>query len=222
MVYCPLAPPERDYSNADRTATRAELNTPEDSTVIIQVSRMEALKGHALHLEALGLLSDLPNWVCWQVGGTQRSQEAQYLEELKRTAARLGITERVRFLGQRSDVERLLAAADLCCQPNTGPEAFGLAFIEALYAGLPVVTTGMGGACEVVDDSCGVLVPPGAPIALATSLRHLILDRALRVNLGGAGPARARKLCHPARQIGRLNELLVSAAQQEVAPLSTG
>lgn len=217
VVYCPVAPPVRNYSETDRAATRAELQTPEDAVVIIQVSRMEAWKGHALHLEALGLLSDLPKWVCWQVGGTQRSQEARYLEELKRTAARLGITERVRFLDQRSDVARLLEAADIHCQPNTGPEPFGITFIEALYARLPVVTTAIGGAREIVNDSCGVLVPPDDAVALAASLGRLIRDRALRLNLGAAGPSRARKLCDPATQMGRLNELLASATYEEVA-----
>src|SRR5262249_43071129 len=63
-VYCPVAPPESCYSNADHAAIRAELNTAEDATVIIQVSRMERLKGQALHLEALVMLRDLPGWVC--------------------------------------------------------------------------------------------------------------------------------------------------------------
>jgi glycosyltransferase involved in cell wall biosynthesis len=49
----------------------------------------------------------------------------------------------------RSDVARLLAAADIHCQPNIGPEPFGITFIEALYAGLPLVTTSIGGAIEM-------------------------------------------------------------------------
>lgn len=216
VFYCPVAPPEYRYSNADHMAMRVELQTPEDAVVIIQVSRMEAWKGHAAHLEALSLLRDLPGWVCWQVGGAQRSQEIQYVEELKKTAARSGIADRVRFLGQRSDVARLLAAADIHCQPNTGPEPFGITFIEALYAGLPVVTTAIGGACEIVDDSCGVLVPADDVRALAASLRRLIQDQALRIKLGAAAPKRARQLCDPATQMPRLHELLASAVYQEV------
>jgi glycosyltransferase involved in cell wall biosynthesis len=49
----------------------------------------------------------------------------------------LRIADRVRFAGQRDDVPRLLAAADLHCQPNSSPEPFGVAFVEALAAGLP-------------------------------------------------------------------------------------
>src|SRR5262249_34060399 len=201
----------------------AELNTAEDATVIIQVSRMERLKGQALHLEALVMLRDLPGWVCWQVGGAQRPQEIKYLEELKSAAVRLGIAERVHFLGQRSDIPRLLAAADIYCQPNLSPEGFGITFIEALYAGLPVVTAAIGGACEIVDDSCGILVPPEDAHALAASLRWLILDRTSRTSLGLAGPARARKLCDPSTQVQQLYKVLSkikgkSAGENECVP----
>lgn len=208
MVYYPVASPESHYSTADRVAVRAGLSTPQEATVIVQVSRMESWKGHALHLEALGLLSDLPNWMCWQIGGGQRPHEVQYMEELKSRAARLGIAERIRFLGQRSDVARLLATADIHCQPNTGPEPFGITFIEALLAGLPVVTTAIGGACEIVNDSCGVLVPPDDAHALAASLRRLIQNRDLRTSLGVAGRIRARKLCGPLTQMQHLYKVL--------------
>jgi len=206
VLYAPVAPPNGTYSKADRAATRAELQTPEDAVVIIQASRMEAWKGHALHIEALGRLKDLQNWVCWQVGGAQRPEEIQYLDSLKEKVAQLGIADRVRFPGQRSDVEKLLSAADIYCQPNTDPEPFGIAFIEALYARLPVVTTAMGGACEIVNDACGVLGPPGDTTALAASLRRLIQDRAWRVKLGEAAPARARVLCDVETQMQRLHE----------------
>jgi glycosyltransferase involved in cell wall biosynthesis len=200
-VYCPVAIPRSSFSVANRQAARAELNTPQDAVVIIQVSRMESLKGHRLHLQALGRLADLPGWHCWQVGGAQRSHEKRYLAELKLTATRLNIADRVHFLGERMDVPRLLAAANIHCQPNAGPESFGITFIEGLLAGLPVVTTAIGGALEIVDPSCGILIPPDDPMALATALRRLILDNSLRASLGGGGPRRARALCDPRQQI---------------------
>lgn len=213
-VYCPVAQPESNPLGPDRNQTRAELQTPESATVIIQVSRMESWKGHALHLEALSLLKDLPQWVCWQVGGAQRSSEIEYLNELKRTAERLGIADRVRFLDQRSDVARLLAAADIFCQPNTAGEPFGIVFVEALYAHLPVVTTDIGGAREIVDDSCGVLVPPGDAASIALALRQLIEEPALRIRLGTSGPERARVLCDPASQIDQFHQALVGVTRR--------
>jgi glycosyltransferase involved in cell wall biosynthesis len=208
IVYCPVAPPPFSYSETDAARTRAEFETPQDATVIIQVSRMEAWKGHALHLEALSLLKDLPGWVCWQVGGAQKPGEEKYLQELNAMAANLGIGERVHFLGQRSDVGKLLAAADIFCQPNTSPEPFGIAFIEALHARLPVVSTAFGGAREIVDDSCGVLSPPNDARALSEALRRLIQERALLERLGAAGPTRALALCDPSAQMTRFHEAL--------------
>jgi glycosyltransferase involved in cell wall biosynthesis len=207
-VHYPVGLPVLTASSEDRSDLRNELNTPEDATVIIQVSRMEAWKGHILHLDALGLLREVPNWICWQVGGCQRPHEAQYLEQLKSATRRLGISGRVRFLGQRSDVPRLLAAADVHCQPNIGPEPFGITFIEALFSRLPVVTTALGGACEIVDESCGILVSPGHAGELASTLKQLIQDPIHRQKLGAGGPARALKLCNPATQLPWLNEVL--------------
>jgi glycosyltransferase involved in cell wall biosynthesis len=217
VIYCPVAPPATPYSNIDRTATRAELDTPAGSTVIIQASRMEKWKGHGLTLKALSLLSDIPNWVCWLAGGGQRPHEVEYFNELKASAERLKIADRIRFLGQRSDVARLLAAADIHCQPNTGPEPFGIAFIEALLAGLPVVTTEIGGAREIVSPDCGLLVPPDDAQALARALRRLMEDRALRERLGSQGPARAKELCDPATQIEKLKQSLAGAIGERAA-----
>jgi glycosyltransferase involved in cell wall biosynthesis len=214
-IYCPVAPSTPESLDAIRDTirkeTRAELNTSAAATVIIQVSRMEAGKGQPQHLEALSLLKDLPNWVCWQVGGAQRPSETEYFDELNRQAARLGIVERLRFLGQRSDVPRLLAAADVYCQPNSGAESFGITFIEALYAGLPVVTTALGGVAEIVDDSCGVLVPVADAAALSAVLRRLITSEAERTKLGSAGPARAQRLCDPEKQLAEFRSALSGA-----------
>jgi len=140
-VYIPVVCPDIPERAGVRSSVRAELNTPEEATVIIQASRLERWKGQSVLLSALAQLRELQNWVCWIAGGAQRPHEAEYLRELEEQAQKMGIAERVRFLGQRADVPRLLAAADIHCQPNTGPEPFGIAFVEALYAGLPVVTT---------------------------------------------------------------------------------
>jgi len=173
VVYAPV-PSVKRMSDSERLAARRELSTPTDAVVVVQVSRMEPCKGHLLHLEALAKISHMPRWICWFVGGAQNQAEIRYLEELQRVAGRYGIAQRLRFLGHRADISRLMAAADLFCQPNTGPEGFGIVFVEALSAGLPVITTAMGGALEIVRPTCGVLTAPGDAPALATSLQRLI------------------------------------------------
>jgi len=180
----------------------------EESGIILQVSRMEPWKGHMLHLEALAKLKDEPNWHCRVIGGAQTTSEAKYLLKLEKRAYALGIGQRVELMGQRDDIDQQLAQAQIFCQPNSGPEPFGIVFIEALAAGVPVVTTSMGAAPEILDSSCGILTEAGDADALASALKLLLNDVALRNRLSAAGPARAAALCSPERQIPALAKLL--------------
>jgi glycosyltransferase involved in cell wall biosynthesis len=210
VVYAPVDVSPSRLSAAERDAVRTELRTPVDAVVIIQASRMQAWKGHGVVLEALDRLRGLSAWVWWIAGGSQRREETAYIETLVASARRFGIGERLRWLGERQDVRRLLAAADVHCQANLAPEPFGVTYVEALAAGLPVVASSAGGAIEIVDDSCGVLVPPGDAGALARALEPLIVDAGVRATLAAGAPARARHLSDPATQMRRLAETLTA------------
>ncbi len=204
VVYAPVSPIVKPVSEAQRCTVRSELSTPLDAVVIIQVSRMEAWKGHQLHLEALAKMRHIPRWMCWFVGGAQRPEEKSYLQELKSKAEQYGIAHRIRFLGQRTDIPRLLTASDLFCQPNVGPEPFGIVFVEALSAGLPVITAAMGGPLEIIRSNCGVLVPPRDANELAASLKRLTLSDEARRQMSDSAPRRAAQLCDPSMQVKRL------------------
>lgn len=212
-VYCPVRVSPARATDAQRDRTRALLDTPPGDVVIAQVGRLESLKGHRHTLEALARLADLDAWTYWIIGGPQRPSDEAYLGELVTQARRLGIEARVRFLGERSDVAALLGAADVYCQPNLEPEAFGLSLVEALGAGLPVVTSDLGGAREIVDASCGVLTPVGDVTAIATTLRSLIADAPRRARLGDAARARPDVLCNASRQMRRIADILSSAVR---------
>jgi glycosyltransferase involved in cell wall biosynthesis len=211
VVYPPVLSPSRN--GIDRADTRNQLSTPHDALVIMQVSRMEPLKGHRIQLKALAVLIDEPKWIYWMVGRGQRPEELGYFKSVEALAVKLNLQSRIRFIGQSSDVGKLFAAADVYCQPNLKPEGFGVTFVEALNAGLPVVTSGIGGALEIVDDSCGILTSPNDPEGVALALRRLIQDSSLCKKLGAGGPARARQLCHPEHQLHHLNEALSFAFQ---------
>lgn len=213
IVFYPVMPTQPDDAKSCRTEIRNALGVKEDTVAIIQVSRMEAWKGHHLHLDALAKLKDDPRWTCWMVGGAQRPVEQEYMREIQEKAIRLGIGGRVHFLGQRSDVPSLLAAADIFSQPNLGAEPFGIVFIEALAAGLPVVTTAMGGPKEIIDESCGIVAPPGNAELVAASLERLIDSSELRSRLGQHGPERARELCDPGGRIPDLYHALLGAVR---------
>jgi glycosyltransferase involved in cell wall biosynthesis len=107
---------------------------------------------------------------------------------------RLGLEERVRLAGERSDVPALLADSDLFVLSSRS-EGLPVSVLEAMAAELPVVASGVGGLAElVVDGETGILVPPGETRALAAALGRLVGDRELRRRLGAAGRARAEAL----------------------------
>jgi len=197
VVYAPV-PASTQGSRDVRVSLGVETATP----VVLIASRFERWKGHHELIAALSKIEE--PWCLWIAGGPQRDGEVKYERELRSLVDCAGIEARTRFLGERRDVPALMRAADVHCQPNSIAEPFGLTYVEALYAGLPVVTTAMGGALEIVTRDCGVLVPPDDPGALTMALRMLIRDPALRAQLGFAGPARAAELCDPARQLAKL------------------
>jgi glycosyltransferase involved in cell wall biosynthesis len=189
-----------------RAATRREFATDPATTVIVIASRFEHWKGHLDLLRAAATLNG--NWTVWVAGGPQRPHEAAFERELRSIASGPNLIGRVRFLGERRDLPRILGAADVHCQPNTQPEPFGIAFVEALAAGVPVVTFDFGGASEIVTAACGTLLPASDRGALAGALQQLIDDPVRRVAMGRAGPPRARALCDPVTQVTRLEESL--------------
>lgn len=202
-----LTPPVRQ-----RRYVRMSLDTPQSAVVIAQASRCEPWKGHRVLLDALVSMRDIPNWMWWVVGGAQRPHEHAFLAELRLAAERGGIADRVRWLGQRSDVATLLAAADLFCQPNLEPEPFGLSFVEALFAGLPVVSAEHGGVREIIDSTCGVLIPPGRVDLLSHALTDLVTRAEHRTALAQTAPVRARTVSEPIAQVRRLRHLLDGVA----------
>jgi glycosyltransferase involved in cell wall biosynthesis len=208
-LYLPLAP--SGPSDRSRDTLRASLGTDPAAVVLLQASRMEAWKGQRLLIDALHALRANPKWTCWIAGGPQRPAEAEYQAELAAMVERLGLSSRIQFLGQRDDVASLMAAADVYCQPNVRPEPFGLAFVEALAAGLPVIATAMGGALEIVAPDCGALTAP-EPAALSAAIAAYVDGEAMRKGVATTGPRRARELCDAAQRTGDLVDELVRVA----------
>jgi glycosyltransferase involved in cell wall biosynthesis len=192
-------------AEARRQLRRSE-GADEYATIILLAARLEAWKGHRVLLDAAARLRG--SFAVWIAGGAQRPHEAAYLASLTAFAGAHLPPGRVRFLGDRNDVPRLMAAADIYCQPNTAPEPFGVVFVEALAAGVPVVTSAMGGAMEIVDDRCGALVDTVSAEAFAAALQRLIDDRERRAWLGSAGPERARRLSDPSARARELDEAI--------------
>jgi glycosyltransferase involved in cell wall biosynthesis len=204
VVLPPVSPPLNTAGARD--AVRREAGADPGTVVMLIASRFERWKGHLDLLRAASGLSG--DWTIWIAGAPQRPHEAEYERELRALAGEAPLAGRVRFLGERRDMSRVFAAADVHCQPNTQPEPFGIAFVEALDAGLPVVTFDFGGAPEIVTSGCGLLLPPGDQAALGAALQRLVDEPWLRAAMGAAGPPRARALCDPAAQVALLERVL--------------
>jgi glycosyltransferase involved in cell wall biosynthesis len=202
LVHCPVEPAKSGAGR--RKEIREEFATPQDAVVVVQVARMDPYKGHRMVIEALSRLSADPSWRCWIVGGVDSPLQGAYRQQLEHTADRAGIADRITFTGARADIAAILGAADVFCHPNISPEPFGIVFIEALRAGLPVIGCANGGVLDIVTDDCGRLVRPADPEALAAALAELVGSPGLRRTLGGNGPARASALCDPADRIAEM------------------
>ncbi len=195
-----------------RAEVRAELATPASEVVLLQASRADRWKGHDQLIAALERIRDVPGWRLWLAGGAQRPHELAFLEQIRAQVKRAGLDERVHFLGERRDVPRLLAGADLYCQANVGPEGFSLAFMEAFSAGLPVVTMRLGGAPEMIDETSGVLVPPRDIDGFARALRELVTDGDRRRALGRRAKERVHELCDTGARLADLGRILTNVA----------
>lgn len=152
-----------------------------DEVVLLCVASLTPRKGHAVLLEALARLADLP-WRLLCAGSDRR--DATCAQELRRICTTLGFDERVAWLGEADDatLDRLYHGADLFVLASHH-EGYGMVVSEALMRGLPVVATRAGALPEALPAGAGQLVPPNDPAALAEALRPPIADPAARAAL---------------------------------------
>lgn len=132
--------------------------------------------------------------------------------ELEKLCARLGLTEHVRFLGPRRDVQALLPAFDigLICSESEG---FSNTLIEYLQAGLAVVCSEVGGNPEIIEHGVtGLMYPAGDVDALAGRLLQLAQDSPARAALGQAGRNRVLKEYGLSRMLSRHQQLYTTLA----------
>jgi glycosyltransferase involved in cell wall biosynthesis len=169
---------------AGRPVDRAALATPAEATVLLTLSRLHDKKGLDVFLAAL---ARLPGCIAWIAG------DGPLEADLKALSVRLGVADRVRFLGWRTDRGALLEAADICVLPSRW-EPFGTVMLEAWAAGTPLVAAASQGPAALIEDgSNGLLVPIDDAPALAAAIGRLIADPALEARLIERGRADYRK-----------------------------
>lgn len=179
---------------------------------------LEPRKGHADLIQALARLSATHRAAqLWIVGELSYAQNDSYVADLRALATSLGLTDRVHFLGRRSDIAELMTAMDVVALPSRRLESLPTVLLEATALGRPCVATSVGGVREIIEDgTTGWIVPPEAPAALAMALDSALGQRAAQIGRAARSMARAR--FSPARfeqnLLGVFGQLMVT----DVAP----
>lgn len=154
------------FRPGDRAAARAALGVPDDAWVAVVARRLVPRMGIDVLIDAWSRAGTADGLLLVVGDGPSRP-------DLEAAAARHGVADRVRFLGNVADADLVAAyrAADVSVVPSLALEGFGLVVLEALACGTPVVTTDAGGLGEAVDGlDPGLVVPAGDAAALAARL----------------------------------------------------
>ncbi len=187
------APFERaaELEPAERARGRAEFGFAEDDVVFVCVARFAPQKAHDVLLRAVhAARAAAPGLRLLLVGDDPFGDGRLEAEALARE---LALGDVVRFAGIRRDVPQILGLCDAFVMSSLW-EGLGLVFLEAMAAGLPVLSTRVSAVPEVVlDGTTGRLVEPADPAALARGLCELASDGELRRRLGRAGRTRVRE-----------------------------
>lgn len=180
-----------------RSFTAQETLRPGRSAVIGTACRLVAIKGLQYLLQAIARLrAEFPE-VRLEIAGSGVLQA-----DLERQVHELGLAKSVTFLGWQPDMAAAMSRWNVYVQPSID-EGFGIAALEAMATGLPVVATGVGGTLELVQDGAtGWLVPPRDPAALAGRIGMLLGDEHLRRRMGHAGRRRAGDCFAEHRMVG--------------------
>jgi glycosyltransferase involved in cell wall biosynthesis len=193
MAYIPNGIDVEGFArNGHRQAARAALGLPPDGPVIGVVSRLIPGKGHEAFLHALRIVADAQPDVRAVILGDACEGSSDHPAQLKRLAEALGLSRHVQFVGWSDEPIGLYPAFDVLAQTSLLDEGLPGVAIEAMAWRLPVISTAVGGARDIVEDGVtGTLVPPHDPQAMAGALLDLLRDAARMHRMGEAGYQRA-------------------------------
>lgn len=186
---------------------RKEFDLPPDSNLIGVFAKVAPIKGQDLLIEGLPQVLDAhPNTYVLFVG----SADTPFARWAKQRSHELEVGGHVLFTGTRTDVARLMQAVDVVASPSRS-ETFGMAVLEAMALGKPVVATRVGGLPELVRDGETGLLVDFAAMSLARALSQLLTSAELRNHLGESASAFARRYYTPERMVHDIEAVYLRA-----------
>lgn len=169
---------------------KQQLNIPQDHIVVTKVANLAYIKGHRELLEAVSIILRQQSNITFLLIGRDRGIQ----DDLVLLSEKLGVSNHVKFLGDRGNVEDYLNISDIqvLCSYEEG---FSNAILEGMACSLPLVVTDVGGNSEAVEDGAnGIVIPAKDSHALAEALLKLVRDREGRVRMGTVSRRRVEKL----------------------------
>lgn len=168
----------------ERKKRKAELGFPEDSFLVLSVGELNRNKNHRAVIQAVSQMAEKD--ICYGICGRGNGRK-----ELERLIEKKGLQSRVKLLGYRKDIERVLPAADCFLFPSKR-EGFGMAAVEAMAVGLPLITSDCRGTREYMkDEVTGIVCVKNCPESYAEAIRRLKSNPRKRVEMGRSSRERA-------------------------------
>ena len=166
----------------------------DDSHILVgTIGHLAPIKGQDIFVRAAALISKRRQGIHFVIIGEDKSPQMEYRRSLESLIVELGLSGIVTIEGWRDDIPALLSSLTLFVSAARS-EPFGLAIVEAMAAGLPIVASSSEGALEIIEDEhSGRLVPVAHPESMATAINDLIDDPLERSRLGGNAQVAARQ-----------------------------
>ena len=194
-------------SEADRHAARARLGLGDDELAVGTSGRLEKQKGIVYQIRAFRTVADRNPRARLLILG-----DGPLRHSLEDESRKLGLQKVVRFLGWRDDLPEILSGLDVFCLSSLW-ETFGYSTLEAMAMALPIVATNVDSTPEVIGgESCGLLVKPESPEALAEAIVSILEDPGRRKSMAEGARRRAETEFTLRRMISRYEELYESLA----------
>jgi sugar transferase (PEP-CTERM/EpsH1 system associated) len=193
----------------DQQSLRTGVGLVDETLLVVSVGRIDPIKDFETLIQAFAyVVKKLPQASLWIAGDGDSTQKRQLIHLIER----LSLPGKVKLLGTRRDVDRLLRACDLFVLSSIS-EASSMTILEAMAAGRAVVATRTGGNPElVVDEKTGILVPVGDVSAMSEAMGLLLRDAARRERMGEAGRARVKENFSKELSFARYQDLYQSVS----------